>query len=88
MSQCPTCKKEISMSQAFCSNKCKEIYFKEIEIQIPRAFLNRILNVCDEKQRIDEIEAFASRHNFKVELVIEKINQEMVNKGFTNKVLF
>lgn len=69
MSHCPFCKKKIAMSKAFCSRSCKENYFQLIAIQVPKPFLKRIFVFCTPEQRDAEIENFASRHGWRLDLL-------------------
>ncbi|ADG93315.1 conserved hypothetical protein [Arcobacter nitrofigilis DSM 7299] len=84
MSHCPFCKKKIAMSKAFCSRSCKENYFQLIAIQVPKPFLKRIFVFCDPEQREAEIENFADRHGWRLDLLKNKIDELAVEHGFTN----
>ena len=75
MSHCPFCKKKIAMSKAFCSRGCKENYFQLIAIQIPKPFMKRIFVFCNEEQRKDEIERFAKIHDWRLDLLKNKIEE-------------
>jgi len=82
MSNCPYCKKKIPMSKAFCSRSCKENYFQLIAIQIPRLFLKRIFLFSTKEQREIEIVEFAHRHNWREDLVRNKINTLAKEVGY------
>jgi len=82
MSHCPFCKKKIAMSKAFCSRSCKENYFQLIAIQIPKLFLKRIYVFCSKEEREKEIEEFASRHNWRLDLLRTKIEEEAIRMGY------
>ena len=82
MSHCPFCKKKIAMSKAFCSRSCKENYFQLIAIQIPKLFLKRIYVFCSKEEREKEIEEFASRHNWRLDLLKNKIEDEAIRMGY------
>ena len=84
MSHCPFCKKKIAMSKAFCSRSCKENYFQLIAIQIPKLFLKSIYVFCSTEEREREIEEFASRHNWRLDLLKNKIEDEAIRMGYTN----
>ena len=73
------------MSKAFCSRNCKENYFQLIAIQIPKLFLKRIYLFCNEEEREQEILDFASRHNWKLDLLRTKIKDEAVKMGYTSE---
>jgi hypothetical protein len=82
MSQCPFCKKKISMSKAFCSKPCKESYFQIISIRVPKLFLKRIYVMCNEKERNEEILAFAKRHSWRLDLLKNRIKEEAIKAGY------
>jgi len=82
MSNCPFCKKKIAMSKAFCSRNCKENYFQLIAIQIPKPFLKRIFVFCTSEQREVEIENFANRHGWRLDLLKNKIDELAVEYGY------
>ncbi len=83
MSECPYCGKKIPMSKAFCSRQCKDNYFQLISIQVPKPFLKRIFVFCTAEQRETEIENFATRHSWRLDLVRKKIEEESVQLGYT-----
>jgi len=85
MSFCPYCKKKIAMSKAFCSRSCKENYFQLIAIQVPRLFLKRLYVVLNEKEREIEIENFAKRHGWRIDLLQDKIKEEAIKFGYLRK---
>ncbi|WP_237671629.1 MULTISPECIES: hypothetical protein [Arcobacteraceae] len=70
------------MSKAFCSRSCKENYFQLIAIQVPKPFLKRIFVFCTPEQREVEIENFASRHGWRLDLLKNKINELAIEAGF------
>jgi len=78
MSNCPYCKKKIPMSKAFCSKECKENYFQLIAIQIPRLFLKRIFLFCNKEEREIELINFAKRHNWRIDLVKNKAENDAI----------
>ena len=78
MSNCPYCKKKIPMSKAFCSRECKENYFQLIAIQIPRLFLKRIFLFCNKEEREIELINFAKRHNWRIDLVKNKAENDAI----------
>jgi hypothetical protein len=82
MSHCPFCKKKIAMSKAFCSRSCKENYFQLIAIQIPKLFMKRIYVFCNEEEREEEINEFAARHNWRLDLLKNKIEDEAIKMGY------
>ena len=82
MSHCPFCKKKIAMSKAFCSRNCKENYFQLIAIQIPKLFMKRIFVFCTEEEREKEIEEFATRHRWRLDLLKNKIEDEAIKMGY------
>ncbi len=82
MSHCPYCKKKIAMSKAFCSRSCKENYFQLIAIQIPKPFLKRIFVFCTQEQREVEIENFADRHGWRLDLLKKKIDELALETGY------
>lgn len=82
MSNCPFCKKKIAMSKAFCSRNCKENYFQLIAIQIPKPFLKRIFVFCTAEQREIEIENFANRHGWRLDLLKNKIDEIAIEYGY------
>jgi len=82
MSHCPFCKKKIAMSKAFCSRSCKENYFQLIAIQIPKLFLKRIYVFCTKEERELEIEQFAKRHNWRLDLLKNKIEDEAIRMEY------
>ena len=79
---CPYCKTKIAMSKAFCSRSCKENYFQLIAIQIPKPFLKRIFVFCTIEQREVEIENFASRHGWRIDLVRKKMQEDSIKMGY------
>lgn len=85
MSHCPFCKKKIAMSKAFCSRNCKENYFQLIAIQVPKPFLKRIFVFCNHEQREAEIENFADRHGWRLDLLKNKIDELAEDYGFINE---
>ena len=87
MSHCPFCKKKIAMSKAFCSRNCKENYFQLIAIQIPKLFLKRIYVFCNEEEREAEINAFATRHKWRLDLLKNKIEDEAIKMGYVEDTL-
>ena len=70
------------MSKAFCSRSCKENYFQLIAIQVPKPFLKRIFVFCTPEQREVEIENFAARHGWRLDLLKNKINELAIGAGF------
>ena len=82
MSHCPYCGKKIAMSKAFCSRSCKENYFQLIAIQVPRPFLKRIFIFCTPEQREVEIENFANRHGWRIDLLQKKIDELALEYGY------
>lgn len=82
MSHCPFCKKKIAMSKAFCSRSCKENYFQLIAIQVPKPFLKRIFVFCNAEQREREIEEFANRHGWRLDLLKNKIDELAIEYGY------
>jgi len=82
MSNCPYCNKKIPMSKAFCSRSCKENYFQLISIQIPKLFLKRIFLFTSKEDREEEIIRFAKRHNWKLDLVRNKIEADAIKFGY------
>ncbi|MBI3874318.1 MAG: DUF2116 family Zn-ribbon domain-containing protein [Arcobacter sp.] len=82
MSHCPFCKKKIAMSKAFCSRSCKENYFQLIAIQIPKLFMKRIHTFCTEEEKEAEIEKFAFRHKWRIDLLQNKIEEESIRLGY------
>jgi len=82
MSNCPYCKKKIPMSKAFCSKNCKENYFQLIAIQIPRLFLKRIFLFSNKEDREKEIIKFAKRHNWRLDLVRNKIETDAIKMNY------
>ncbi|WP_424428390.1 hypothetical protein [Poseidonibacter sp.] len=70
------------MSKAFCSRSCKENYFQLIAIQVPKPFLKRIFVFCTQEQRDIEIENFANRHGWRLDLLKNKINELAIDAGF------
>lgn len=82
MSHCPYCKKKIAMSKAFCSRSCKENYFQLIAIQIPKPFLKRIFVFCTPEEREVEIENFANRHGWRLDLLKKKIDELAIELGY------
>lgn len=82
MSHCPYCGKKIAMSKAFCSRSCKENYFQLIAIQIPKPFLKRIFIFCTPEQREVEIENFANRHGWRIDLLQKKIDELAIEYGY------
>ena len=82
MSHCPYCGKKIAMSKAFCSRNCKENYFQLIAIQVPKPFLKRIFVFCTPEQREVEIENFANRHGWRIDLLQKKIDELAVEYGY------
>jgi len=84
MSHCPYCSKKIAMSKAFCSRNCKENYFQLIAIQVPKPFLKRIYVFCTSDQREVEIENFANRHGWRIDLLQKKIDELANEYGYSN----
>jgi len=82
MSNCPYCGKKIAMSKAFCSRSCKENYFQLVAIQIPKPFFKRIFVFCTQEQREIEIENFANRHGWRLDLVRKKIEEDSIKLGY------
>jgi len=78
MSHCPFCKKKIAMSKAFCSRSCKENYFQLISIQVPDSYVKRIYNSLTEKDRAADIENFANRFKWRLDLVKNKIEEKAI----------
>ena len=78
MSHCPFCKKKIAMSKAFCSRACKENYFQLISIQVPDSYVKRIHNSLTEKDRAADIENFANRFKWRLDLVKNKIEEKAI----------
>jgi len=84
MSHCPYCGKKIAMSKAFCSRNCKENYFQLIAIQVPKPFLKRIFVFCTHEQREVEIENFANRHGWRIDLLQKKIDELSIEYGYVD----
>lgn len=82
MSHCPYCGKKIAMSKAFCSRSCKENYFQLIAIQVPKPFLKRIFVFSTVEEREKEIENFANRHGWRIDLLQKKIDELAVEYGY------
>lgn len=82
MSHCPYCGKKIAMSKAFCSRSCKENYFQLIAIQVPKPFLKRIFVFCTPEQRDVEVENFANRHGWRIDLLQKKIDELSIEYGY------
>ncbi len=82
MSHCPYCGKKIAMSKAFCSRSCKENYFQLIAIQVPKPFLKEFLIFCTPEQREIEIENFAARHGWRIDLLQKKIDELALEYGY------
>ena len=74
------------MSKAFCSRSCKENYFQLIAIQVPKPFLKTIFVFCTPEQRDAEIENFASRHGWRLDLLKNKIAELAVESGYTKEI--
>ena len=70
------------MSKAFCSRSCKENYFQLIAIQVPKPFLKRIFVFCTHEEREIEIENFASRHGWRLDLLKNKIAELASDAGY------
>ena len=66
------------MSKAFCSRSCKENYFQLIAIQVPKPFLKRIFVFCTPEERDAEIDNFASRHGWRLDLLKNKCENQHV----------
>lgn len=73
------------MSKAFCSRQCKENYFQLIAIQVPKPFLKRIFVFCTAEQREAEIENFANRHGWRLDLLKNKIDELAIEYGYVEK---
>ena len=73
------------MSKAFCSRSCKENYFQLIAIQVPKPFLKRIFVFCTPEQREIEIENFATRHGWRLDLLKNKISELALEAGFVEE---
>ena len=86
MSYCPLCNKKIAMSKAFCSRSCKENYFQLISIQIPKPFMKRIYVFCTEEQRDAEIKKFASIHDWRLDLLQNKIEKMAIEMGYIEDI--
>ena len=86
MSHCHFCKKKIAMSKAFCSRSCKENYFQLIAIQVPKPFLKRIFVFCTHEEREIEIENFASRDGWRLDLLKNKIVELAIESGYSKEV--
>ncbi|MGB6328925.1 MAG: DUF2116 family Zn-ribbon domain-containing protein [Halarcobacter sp.] len=86
MSHCPYCGKKIAMSKAFCSRSCKENYFQLIAIQVPKPFLKRIFVFCTPEQREVEIENFANRHGWRIDLLQKKIDELAIEYGYADSI--
>lgn len=82
MSHCLYCNKKISISKVFCSKSCKENYFQHNAIQIPKPFLKRIYFFCNQEEREQEIIKFSKRHNYKLDLLKNKIGDESIKIGY------
>ncbi len=82
MSHCLYCNKKISISKVFCSKSCKENYFQLNAIQIPKPFLKRIYFFCNQEEREEEILKFSQRHNYKLDLLKDKIREESIKIGY------
>lgn len=82
MSHCPYCGKKIAMSKAFCSRGCKDNYFQLIAIQVPKPFLKRIFVFSTHEEREMEIENFANRHGWRIDLLQKKIDELAVEHGY------
>ena len=74
------------MSKAFCSRSCKENYFQLIAIQVPKPFLKRIFVFCTPEQRELEIEDFAVRHGWRLDLLKNKIAELAVESGYAKEL--
>ena len=86
MSHCPFCKKKIAMSKAFCSRSCKENYFQLIALQVPRASVKGLFLFWTPEQRDTEIEHFASRHGWRLDLLRNKIAELAIDAGYTKDI--
>lgn len=82
MSQCLYCNKKIAMNKVFCSKVCKENHFQLIAMQIPKPFLKRIFIFCNYEEREQEILSYSERHNYKIELLKHKIEEEALKIGY------
>lgn len=82
MSQCLYCNKKIPMNKVFCSKSCKENYFQYSAMQIPKPFLKRIYIFCNQEEREQEILKFSKRHNYKLDLLKNKIKYESIKTGY------
>jgi predicted amidophosphoribosyltransferase len=70
---CLGCGKNISLQKAFCNNKCKDIHFENLKIQVPNLFVKRLIQHFDEPvSRKNEILKFAQIHSYNFELVEKK----------------
>ena len=83
MSQCLYCNKKIAMNKVFCSKSCKENYFQHNAMQIPKPFLKRIYIFCKQEEREQEILKFSERHNYKLDLLENKIKNEAIKIGYS-----
>lgn len=70
------------MSKAFCSRSCKENYFQLIAIQIPKPFMRRIFVQANEEQRKEEIEKFAKIHDWRLDLLQNKIEEMAIEMKY------
>ena len=82
MSQCPFCQKKIAMSKAFCSKSCKENYFQLIAIQVTKPFVKKLYQMCDEEQREKELERYAKMHDWRLDLVKNRVEEFATKHGF------
>ena len=80
--ECLYYKKKVSMTKVFCSRSCKDNYFELIAIQVPKPFLKRIYFLCNEEQKEEEINKFAKRHNWRLDLLKSKIEDEAIKIGY------
>jgi len=70
------------MNKVFCSKSCKENYFQYNAMQIPKPFLKRIYIFSNQEEREKEILNFSKRHNYKLDLLINKIKDESIKVGY------
>jgi len=86
--ECPYCGKKISLTKAFCSDRCKVDYFEYIKIQISPKFVKRVLIfISDKNEQIKEIKKMSEYHGFDYDLCKRKFKEVALEKGYGSEIV-
>ena len=77
MNVCPYCKNKLPMAKAFCSREHKKLFFQIGTISMPKQYIKSLVFFTDEKLITKKLEDFSKRHNFDIQIVKKKFNEQL-----------